>query len=482
VTDDAQERAKVRIGTLLADKWNLERLLGVGGMAAVYAGRHRNGARGAIKILHPELARVPELRERFLREGYLANKVDHAGALKVLDDDVVKEGPDAGLAYLVMELLEGESIDAKMQRLQQTLPEDEVLAVADDVLATLDAAHDKGIVHRDIKPENLFLSKETDAEGRETTRTKILDFGLARMEMGAITRAGLALGTPSFMAPEQAAGKSEEIDGRTDLFAVGATMFRMLTGARIHDGANGAEIVSKMASLPAPSIRTVRAEISEDVAAIIDRALQFKREDRYPNSAAMREDVQKARAARAITQARTAIGNEPTLHDDSPTATAGPKSVSGSASASASKSPLPTETSLQDVLAPPKRWRAPVGFAVFWVIAVSAFATVFFVVRSHLAGPTSVETAAEQPAGSTSGSVDPSASVSGEPSPSTPIDPATSASEAPTPDEYLEDVDAGADAAPEDAAAPKIAATPKSTGTKKPVYVKPPPKKKKKWK
>ena len=478
MTDDAAERAKLRIGALLADKWNLERLLGVGGMAAVYEGRHRNGARGAIKILHPELARVPELRERFLREGYLANKVDHPGALKVLDDDVVKEGADAGLAYLVMELLEGESIDAKMQRLQQTLPEEEVLAVADDILATLDAAHDKGIVHRDIKPENLFLAKETDAEGRETVRTKILDFGLARMEMGAITRAGLALGTPSFMAPEQAAGRSEEIDGRTDLFAVGATMFRMLTGARIHEGANGAEIVSKMASLPAPPVRTVRADLSEDVAAIIDRALQFKREDRYPKASAMREDVQKARAARAITQARTAIGNEPTVHDDSPSAAAAPKSVSTSASAS----PVPTETSLQDITEPPKRWRAPIGFAVFWVIAVSAFATVFFVVRSHLAGPSSVEGAADQ-ATATSASADPSASASVEASTSASAEPATSASETPTPDEYLdESPDAGADAVVEDAA-PKMAATPKSTGTKKPVYTKPPPKKwKKKWK
>src|SRR5262245_4000966 len=110
MADELDARALERVGRVLNEKWKLERLLGVGGMAAVYAARHRNGARAAVKMLHPELARHNEVRERFLREGYAANRVEHRGAVQVLDDDVIREGLDEGVAYLVMELLEGEAL------------------------------------------------------------------------------------------------------------------------------------------------------------------------------------------------------------------------------------------------------------------------------------------------------------------------------------------------------------------------------------
>lgn len=110
LSDDAESRARGRVGSVLNEKWSLERLLGLGGMAAVYAGRHRNGARAAVKVLHMELSSDQGVRERFRREGYAANRVEHPGAVKVLDDDVIASGPDAGIAYLVMELLEGESL------------------------------------------------------------------------------------------------------------------------------------------------------------------------------------------------------------------------------------------------------------------------------------------------------------------------------------------------------------------------------------
>ena len=101
---------------MLDDKWTLERLIGVGGMAAVYAATHRNGARAAVKVLHTDLSRHKEVRERFLREGYAANRVEHPGAVKVLDDDVVVSGPESGTAYIVMELLEGESLQDRIER------------------------------------------------------------------------------------------------------------------------------------------------------------------------------------------------------------------------------------------------------------------------------------------------------------------------------------------------------------------------------
>jgi serine/threonine protein kinase len=299
--DDADPRALERVGQLLDEKWTLERILGSGGMGAVYAARHRNGARAAVKVLHPELARRADVRERFLREGYAANRVEHRGAVQVLDDDTVKEGPDEGTAYLVMEILEGESLEERIDR-GPKLTELEVLAILDDVLAVLEAAHEHGVVHRDLKPANLFLNKDPAGPG-----VKVLDFGLARLEeLRSVTGVGLALGTPSFMAPEQANGRTTEIDARTDIFAVGATAFSILAGRGVHQADGVLELVARMGTLPAPKLREVAPQVSLPVALLVDRALEFKREDRYPSAAAMRGDVRAALVALSQTVAEPA--------------------------------------------------------------------------------------------------------------------------------------------------------------------------------
>ncbi len=292
---DLDQLARERVGSVLDEKWTIEKLLGVGGMAAVYAARHRNGARAAIKILHPEFARNADVRERFRREGYAANLVEHPGVVKVLDDDVVSTGPNAGAAYLVMELLDGQVLQERLEN-GPPIGEIELLEIASSVLEVLDAAHTRGVVHRDLKPENLFLSNDASG-GEPKRRIKVLDFGLARLQEGqSITSYGMALGTPSFMSPEQAAGRTDEIDGRTDLFALGATAFRIRTGRRIHDGATAVDLVVKMATLPAPRIRTVSADVSEPFARVVDRALEFRRDDRYPSAAKMALDVRRALA------------------------------------------------------------------------------------------------------------------------------------------------------------------------------------------
>jgi len=290
--DDLEVRARSRVGTVLDQKYHLERLLGVGGMAAVYEARHRNGARAAVKLLHPDIARDEEVRARFLHEGKAANRVEHPGAVRVLDDDTVQSGEDQGTTYLVMELLDGESVFARARRSGSVLPEAEVLSIADEVLAVLEAAHARGIIHRDLKPDNLFLVKGDD--GRE--RVKVLDFGIARIaDASRKTNVGTTLGTPSYMAPEQARGQRDEIDGRTDLFALGATMFRLLTGRRVHDAPSSAEVLAMMATAPAQPIRMVSEHVRAEVAAIVDRALRFERSARYPDAAAMRADVRAAR-------------------------------------------------------------------------------------------------------------------------------------------------------------------------------------------
>ncbi|MBX3208556.1 MAG: serine/threonine protein kinase [Labilithrix sp.] len=284
----ADPQAEERVGSVLHEKWTLERLLGVGGMGAVYAARHRNGARAAVKVLSPSMGRLPHIRKRFLHEGYAANRVDHAGAVKVLDDDVVQEGDGEGTAYLVMELLDGEPLSDRAKR-EPALGERELLEVADGVLAVLDAAHTHGVVHRDLKPDNLFLTRDPEREG---TQVKVLDFGLARLlEAREQTIAGMALGTPTYMSPEQAAGHVDEIDGRTDIYALGSILFQLVSHRRIHDAAHTLGLVVRMATTPAPKLRTVAPDVSEAFARIVDRALEFAREDRYPTAEAMRADV-----------------------------------------------------------------------------------------------------------------------------------------------------------------------------------------------
>ncbi len=291
--EDADERAHERVGKTLNDKWTLEKLVGIGGMAAVYAGVHRNGARAAIKVLHPSLARRPELRERFLREGYAANRVNHSGVVKVLDDDVIESGPDEHGAFLVMELLEGESLEDRLER-GPPVEEKELLAIAAAVLDVLAAAHKAGVVHRDLKPENLFLARDTEKPDAPP-KIKILDFGLARVaEAGNKTMAGIAIGTPSYMPPEQAAGRVFEIDARSDLFAVGATCFRILAGRTVHPGESALAICALMAKEPAPKLQSVAPNVSAKTAAAIDRALAFKREDRFRDATAMRRAIESA--------------------------------------------------------------------------------------------------------------------------------------------------------------------------------------------
>jgi serine/threonine-protein kinase len=278
---DPESRATARVGRVLKEKWRLDGLLGVGGMAAVYSATHRNHKRVAIKMLLPELAGIAEVRDRFVREGYAANQIQHPGALSVLDDDADEDG----LPFLVMELLEGETVEALWRRENGHVELPHVLAIAGAVLDVLVAAHVKGVVHRDIKPENLFLLS--------TGGLKVLDFGIARVLEGApvrtATQVGAIMGTPAFMAPEQALARWDEVDGRTDLWAVAATMFTLLSGQHVHEATNGNEQLVKSATQPARSIASCTTGLPRSVVALIDRALKFDRAARWPDAAAMLE-------------------------------------------------------------------------------------------------------------------------------------------------------------------------------------------------
>jgi serine/threonine-protein kinase len=281
IADEQTRRAQMRVGQLVRGRWRLDMLLGVGGMAAVYEATHRNGKRVALKMLHSEVSTNSEVRQRFVDEGYAANRVGHPGAVSVIDDDVAEDGS----AFLVMDLLEGETIETRLLRRGKLWP-GEVLPITYALLDVLAAAHDKAIVHRDIKPDNVFVTREG--------KVKLLDFGIARMiEPGRprTTKSGATMGTPAFMPPEQARGRWDLLDGRTDLWAVGATMYIQLTGHQVREADTPNEELLLAMTEPAPSLGELRPDLPPALIELVDKALAFEQEDRWPNARAMQAAV-----------------------------------------------------------------------------------------------------------------------------------------------------------------------------------------------
>jgi eukaryotic-like serine/threonine-protein kinase len=309
--DELTRRANARVGTWLKDKWHIDGLLGVGGMAVVFAGTHRNKKRVAIKMLHAELSFDATIRQRFLREGTAANSVGHRGAVEVFDEDVAADGT----AFLVMELLEGETLEARRTRSGGTLPAADVLSLVDQLLDVLAAAHDKGIVHRDLKPENLFYTNDQ--------ALKVLDFGIARVREGTGdaggggTRAGSVLGTPAFMAPEQARSRWDLVDAQTDLWAVGATMFTLLTGRRVREADTATEELALAITTPVAPIATMARGLAPEVAALVDTALAHDKAQRWPDAQTMRSALRQAYATLSAVHdpatAATLASNQPLL-------------------------------------------------------------------------------------------------------------------------------------------------------------------------
>jgi serine/threonine-protein kinase len=336
--EDNKEVFEKRIGTTLRNKWTLERLLGVGGMASVYVGVHKIGRREAIKILHPDAARSNEMRARFEQEAHAVNRLGHPGVVEIRDIDTTEDGSP----FLVMELLEGEPLSDRAHRLG-SLGMAELLRLIDELLDVLAVAHAQGIIHRDIKLDNLFVC----ADGR----LKVLDFGIAHMRMGASTsprtRFGAKLGTAPYMPPEQVKGLP--IDGRADLFAVGATMFRLIAKRRIHEASSEPELLMLMATTPAPPLASVAPGAPREVCLIVDRALAFDKGKRYPDAQTMQDDVRAVRRGERprYAEARLAEGDAPDLSPseelavvapdlaDRPTVVPVPPSAGSSASSAA---------------------------------------------------------------------------------------------------------------------------------------------------
>ena len=247
--------ADLRAGAILDGRWRIETLLGTGGMGSVYRAEHVHvGRKAAVKVLHPDLCRNPPERERFRREARVASRLRSPHVVEVLDF-----GEDAGgRPYLVMELLEGEPLRAVLDREVRLAPPRTVRLLR-QLLDGLAAAHAEGIVHRDLKPENLWLSGSGPDE-----LLRVLDFGIAKWSdaRGDVTRtqAGLVVGTPEYLSPEQAVGG--EVDRRADLYAAGILAFVMLTGRHPFDTSDLRGLVAAHAFERVPSLSSVSPELA----------------------------------------------------------------------------------------------------------------------------------------------------------------------------------------------------------------------------
>jgi serine/threonine-protein kinase len=299
------------IGRLLRNKWRIDARIARGGVGTVYAATHENdGSRAAIKVLHPELSRDTDTRSRFLQEGYAANQVNHPGVVRILEDDTTEDGHP----YIVMELLEGELLEARRIRKGGKLPIADVYEVAEQLLDMLAAAHEKRIVHRDIKPDNLFITHEG--------RLKVLDFGLAQVKSSfrnEQTATGFLLGTPGFMSPEQAVGDRRQIDAQTDIWSVGATRFTLLSGVPVHPGESAAEMLMAAAKLPPRSLETVTNGLNPRLVKVVDRAVAFAKADRWPNARTMQLALREVSGKHAAGQvSRRSIPDDPPMLFDDP--------------------------------------------------------------------------------------------------------------------------------------------------------------------
>jgi TolB-like protein/Flp pilus assembly protein TadD len=265
-----------RLRATLADRYQIERELGRGGMATVFLARDLKHDRPvALKVLHPELA-ASLGPERFLREIRVAARLNHPHIVPLHDSGQVRPEPGEGsdLLYYVMPFVDGESLRQRLAREKQ-LPVDDAVAIARDVAAALDYAHRQGVVHRDIKPENVMLH-----EGEAL----VTDFGIAKAISVAgsesLTQTGVAVGTPAYMSPEQAAGEGDP-DGRSDLYSLGCLLYEMLAGVPPFTGPTAQVIMTRRFTEEVPSLRSARPAVPESVEQAVTRALARVPADRF---------------------------------------------------------------------------------------------------------------------------------------------------------------------------------------------------------
>jgi serine/threonine-protein kinase len=275
-TPQRNEQTMITPGTILSDRYLVRDELGAGGMSIVYRTLDlRTDAEVAVKAPHAFLLRDKQYVQRLQREARIAAGIRSSRVARVIDI-----GEHEGTPFLVMELAEGESLDARLRR-EGALPPRGALAVALEVARALDAAHAAGVVHRDLKPQNICITPQGDV--------KVLDFGIARMEgTEALTTASLFVGTPDYAAPERALG---DCDIRSDIYALGVVLYELLAGRLPFSGATPWTVMQMHAAQPPPPLPE---DVPPSVAAIVERCLEKRPEDRYQTPSELVDAIQGA--------------------------------------------------------------------------------------------------------------------------------------------------------------------------------------------
>jgi serine/threonine-protein kinase len=267
-------------GTVVADRYRVERVLGHGGMAAVYLAQDQELARPvALKLLAEHLSADPSFHGRFLREAQLAARLSHPNVVHVYD-----VGDEGGRPYIVMEYVDGKTVAADLEERRRFGPA-EAVAVALQVCAGLEAAHAAGLVHRDIKPQNLLRNGDGIV--------KVADFGIARsLEATRYTEQGSILGTAAYLAPEQAAG--EEVTAAVDLYALGVVLYELLTGTPPHNGETLPELLIKQREQGITPVRDLAPEVPVELEAAVMHALARNPDFRPASAAAFAAELASA--------------------------------------------------------------------------------------------------------------------------------------------------------------------------------------------
>jgi eukaryotic-like serine/threonine-protein kinase len=299
----AQAQAQGRtdfVGQVLDGRYRVEELIGEGGMGRVFLAEHVDiGRRVAIKILHPVYGRMPDLVERFRREARAASRIGHPHIVDVTDSGTTEDGS----VYFVMEYLEGVELATVIDR-DGALDVARALRITTQICRALSAAHAVGIIHRDLKPENIFLTVREGA----ADFVKVLDFGIAKSSEAEeargkrLTHPGMAMGTPEYMSPEQAAGRPA--DERCDVYAVGAILYEMLTGVPPYEGDNFMEILTKKATIDPQPPTAVRPDLPPMVEALVLSAMGRNPSVRPPSMEAFEYELTKCLAGRGAAVAK----------------------------------------------------------------------------------------------------------------------------------------------------------------------------------
>ncbi|MGQ0763990.1 MAG: protein kinase domain-containing protein [Acidobacteriota bacterium] len=366
VTSPANDKVTgdVLLGRTIEGKYRIDAKLGAGGMGAVYrAHRLLIGDDVALKILHPEHVSQPDATERFRREAQAAARLKHANAVSIYDFGVTNDG----LVYLVMELVEGQSLREIIKQ-QGPLTPSAAAEVISQVCAALDEAHRQQIVHRDLKPDNIVVKPMLNG-----LRVKVLDFGIAKLRdltAGNLTQTGSVMGTPHYMSPEQCLG--EELDSRSDIYSLGIVLYEMLAGVVPFNSPMSTAVVVQHVNQAPPPLRTINLSISTAVEAVVMHALAKQRQERPQSAAALAEELRNelspmpSFASQQRTPTPTFAAQAPSFPNSQPTAQA-PTVVlrtpgSGSSAAyGAPTSPIPPAYSTQPQ--PLRRHRNPLRFS-----------------------------------------------------------------------------------------------------------------------